>query len=485
MSIYDTIILGGGIAGLHTAYQILSVKPESRILLLEKTKRLGGRVHTFYDKFMTAEAGAGRISEKHVLFLKLLRELKLISLLQSTGSDGVFFASGPLDDLTRCSGSDIYLDKKGGVPANSLTPKLRSKLNQIHLDASPYSLKKILLKVIAASYLDVVHDLRKISLLDYARKIVSESEVQHIEDSFGYYSELVIMNAHDSIQLMKQLSPNNHYSVLKGGFSLVIDALEKKILSYPNVRILLNHEVRNLKVVKARGIGSGLGQGLGLGLGQGIGQGIGLGIELYQVSCLNLRSDSTVSFLGKTCVFALPKQVLERIPFFRPIKESLLKPILCAPLCRIYSVFDTSNGGPWFKGLPKLTTNNPLRMVIPISEKDGLIMISYTDNKYALYWKNLLDRGGIREVNRWLVHWIRLSTGISIPIPKDTHVFFWDCGVGYWGVGSDSADISKRVVQPFPEHDVFICGEHFSQHNQQWMEGALETSTEVVKRILR
>jgi hypothetical protein len=316
--------------------------------------------------------------------------------------------------------------------------------------------------------------LRKISLLDYARKIVSEAEVKHIEDSFGYYSELVIMNAHDSIQLMKQLSPNNRYSVLKGGFSLVIDALEKKILSYPNAHIQLNHEVRNLKVVKSRG--SGLGLGLGLGLGQN---------TLYQISCRSSGgSDSPISFMGKTCVFALPKQVLERIPFFRPIKESLLKPILCAPLCRIYSVFDTSNGGPWFKGLPKLTTNNPLRMVIPISEKDGLIMISYTDNKYALYWKKLLDRGGIREVNRWLVHWIRLSTGISIPTPKDTHVFFWDCGVGYWGVGSDSADISKRVVQPFPEHDVFICGEHFSQHNQQWMEGALETSAEVVRRIL-
>jgi monoamine oxidase len=470
MSVYDTIILGGGIAGLHTAYQILSVKPESRILLLEKTKRFGGRVHTFYDTFMTAEAGAGRVSEKHVLFMKLLRELKMFSLLQPTGSDGVFFASGPMEELMDGScGPDFYFDKKGGVPENSLTPKLRSTLNQIHLDASPYSLKKILLKVIAASYLDVIHDLRKISFLDYARKIVSEAEVKHIEDSFGYYSELVIMNAHDSIQLMKQLSPNNHYSVLKGGFSRVIDALEKKILSYPNVRILLNHEVRNLKVVKARGLGQGIGQG----------------IVSYQISCRSSGgSDSTVSFLGKTCVFALPKQVLERIPFFRPIKDSLLKPILCAPLCRIYSVFDTSNGGPWFKGLPKLTTNNPLRMVIPISEKDGLIMISYTDNKYALYWKKLLDRGGIREVNRWLVHWIRLSTGVSIPVPKDTHVFFWDCGVGYWGVGSDSADISKRVIQPFPEHDVFICGEHFSQHNQQWMEGALETSAEVVKRIL-
>ena len=369
----------------------------------------------------------------------------MVSRLQPTGSDGVFFASGSLDELALPS---ISLDKKGGVPANSLTPKLRSKLNQIHSDASPYSLKKILLKVIVASYLDI-RNLRKISFLDYARMIVSEAEAQHIEDSFGYYSELVIMNAHDSIQLMKQLSPNNHYSVLKGGFSLVIDALEKKILSYPNARILLNHEVRNLKVNTP---------------------------GTYQVSC-----DSSV-FLGKTCIFALPKQVLERIPFFRPIKESLLKPILCAPLCRIYSVFDTSNG-PWFKGLPKITTNNPLRMVIPISEKDGLIMISYTDNKYALYWKKLLDQG-IREVNRWLVHWIRLTTGISIPVPKKTHVFFWDCGVGYWGVGSDSAEISKRVVQPFPEHDVFICGEHFSEHNQQWMEGALETSAEVVRRIL-
>jgi len=35
------------------------------------------------------------------------------------------------------------------------------------------------------------------------------------------------------------------------------------------------------------------------------------------------------------------------------------------------------------KGMPKLTTNNNLRMIIPISEKNGVIMISYTDNKFA------------------------------------------------------------------------------------------------------
>jgi len=35
-------------------------------------------------------------------------------------------------------------------------------------------------------------------------------------------------------------------------------------------------------------------------------------------------------------------------------------------------------------------------------------------------------------------------------------------------------------MKPIPEMDLFICGEHFSDKNQQWMEGALETSQKVL-----
>ena len=41
---YDIIIIGGGIAGLFTAYKLRDTG--LRIILLESSNRLGGRIHT-------------------------------------------------------------------------------------------------------------------------------------------------------------------------------------------------------------------------------------------------------------------------------------------------------------------------------------------------------------------------------------------------------------------------------------------------------
>ena len=65
------------------------------------------------------------------------------------------------------------------------------------------------------------------------------------------------------------------------------------------------------------------------------------------------------------------------------------------PLCRIYSQFsnDPETGEPWFKNLHKFTTNNYLRMVIPMNKDKGTVMISYSDNKcLSNYFNSLKDR---------------------------------------------------------------------------------------------
>jgi hypothetical protein len=137
----------------------------------------------------------------------------------------------------------------------------------------------------------------------------------------------------------------------------------------------------------------------------------------------------------------------------------------------------------WFKGLTKFSTNNYLRMVIPISEKTGVIMISYTDNIFADFWNRLYKDKGIVAVNKELIRLMKLSTGIDIPMPLETHVFYWKCGVGYWGVGADSLKITEELIQPFSDKPLFICGEHYSNYGQQWMEGALETGARVLDKV--
>ena len=74
---------------------------------------------------------------------------------------------------------------------------------------------------------------------------------------------------------------------------------------------------------------------------------------------------------------------------------------------------------------------------------------------------------------------------MDIPKPINTHVCYWDCGVGYWGLGADSAVTSHAIIKPFCDFSFYVCGEHFSESFQQWMEGALETSEKVIDDIVR
>lgn len=80
MNSIDTIIIGSGIAGLYSAYNIKKYSPDTNFLILEKYKKqwIGGRTSNeiFYDTQIVTGAGIGRKSKDKLLF-KLLTELEL------------------------------------------------------------------------------------------------------------------------------------------------------------------------------------------------------------------------------------------------------------------------------------------------------------------------------------------------------------------------------------------------------------------------
>lgn len=128
-----------------------------------------------------------------------------------------------------------------------------------------------------------------------------------------------------------------------------------------------------------------------------------------------------------------------------------------------------------------MTMKNDVRMIIPIDEEKGVVMISYTDGAIANRWARMESEKGIREVNQRLKELIDERLDISIPMPKHTRVFYWSNGVGYWKVGADSATVEKRATNGF--HGLYFCGENYSAKNQQWVEGALDTAELVCRKI--
>lgn len=74
---YDFVIVGAGLAGLNSAYQIFKKKPKAKILLLEKNETIGGRIKSVNLHHQhNYEAGAIRFYPSHTHLLKLLREFK-------------------------------------------------------------------------------------------------------------------------------------------------------------------------------------------------------------------------------------------------------------------------------------------------------------------------------------------------------------------------------------------------------------------------
>jgi hypothetical protein len=386
------MILGGGISGLYTAHQLLKRNPDRNLIIVEKEKKLGGRIHTYKDKQMTVEAGAGRFSKQHKLLLELIRELHLEEKIVPIPSS--FEVAEP----------------------------------------SPYNLKFILGKIIAFSKIDPLHDLVNISFIHYARLVVSKEEVQYIEDSFGYYTELVVMNARDAIELLVQL--NDDFFILKDGLSQIIDRLVHQLELYPNV------EIRHEEVVS---------------------------IQSYR-NHYRIRTNKN-TYTTPYCICTLPSNIVKKLAFFRPLAP-ILRYITTAPLCRIYSILDNKK----FKNLPKMTTKTPLRMIMPSAH----IVMFYSDNKYAMYWQDIYEKQGIYGVNKALKYYVNELLDIDIE-PKHTKVFYWHDGVGYWTVGARKEIIAPKLQNPFP--NFYMCGEHYSTSFQQWMEGALETSKKVVDII--
>jgi hypothetical protein len=156
----------------------------------------------------------------------------------------------------------------------------------------------------------------------------------------------------------------------------------------------------------------------------------------------------------------------------------LLKQLATSPLLRIYAKFPVSRDGTiWFTSIPKTVVPSPLRYIIPIDPKSGLIMISYTDGHDTTFW-NVLEDTKLENAIMKEVH--TLWPDLDIPNPTYIQKHYWGGGCTYWLPGLyDVYEASMKAMNPKP--NLYIVGESISPGNQAWIEGALETAETLLK----
>ena len=413
----DVIIIGGGLSGLYTGYNILKTVKNIKVVILEKEERLGGRVETFKNRNMSVESGAGRFHNKNNLLNELLEELQLMDKKISIGNMKFTWSNENQDVI---------------------------KLENMNKD-----IKYTIIESNKTS--DDI--LRNQTFYSYIANVLGKEKANEIQDHFGYSSEFTHMNAYDALVLMKDhLITNNQYFALSGGLEQIIKELTKRIKNMGG-QILTRREVENIDYDKTT--------------------------ARFSIKCYNYVK----IYNSRQCVCAVTSNTLSKLTIFKPVHK-YIKLIKELPLCRIYSKFPVKNDA-WFSGIPRMTMNNKIRMMIPINPDDGIIMISYTDNNYAKYWNRLYKTKGIEGVDREHKKIIDRVFGINIPIPIDTKVFYYEHGVAYFAPGFNSDIMLKKIMKPYDDIPLYACGENFSKQNNQWMEGSLDTSKDIMKDIMK
>ena len=202
---YDVIIIGGGISGLFTGYKLLNTG--LKILIIESSSRLGGRIHTLYKKKLQYESGAARFHSTHTKLLTLINELDL------------------MEDIIDLDDNIKYILRNRSEKYNYETDN--------HLDL--YELLDLSIQNKNKLSKD---KLINISFYQYLILLFDYETAQYIKDSFGYDSEIINLNAYSAIEMFKNdLLREGQYYTLRGGLSQIINILEEKINIHPNITI--------------------------------------------------------------------------------------------------------------------------------------------------------------------------------------------------------------------------------------------------------
>ena len=191
----DTIIVGGGIAGLNIVYQ--KTDPTKSYALFEKDSQLGGRISTYHSQKYIWEKGAGRFNQNHHRLLSLTKKLHLEKNIQNIHSSVSFYPSSHSSTLNSFQNPFFYIQKVYKYYQ-------KHKKNKKEYENKTY--------------------------IEYAKNILTKEEIQYLLKSFGYESELIHTNAVYAIHLFhKDFSPQNQFMNLKGGIDQLIHQMVNKI----------------------------------------------------------------------------------------------------------------------------------------------------------------------------------------------------------------------------------------------------------------
>jgi protoporphyrinogen oxidase len=422
MSLYDLIIVGAGAAGLRVGIKSLKKNPQLRCCILEKYGYIGGRVVTFRKNIPKV----GEVQWENGAGRISTYHKKVISLLHHYNL--TFVPIGEDIDF-------INSNYNVGISGNLFNPLIKYFLLPL-LDLPHNVLANHTLK----------------SLLEFA---VGRDKAKEFYEQFPYFSEIHTLRADIAINsFLKEMGTYSGFGVVGEGYSALTDAMANEFIQRGG-SIIMDTDVFEISVNSDKS---------------------------NSIKC-KVR-DEEVTHTSKVVVLALHSEAVKNIKGVSNLQ--VLKYLKMEPLLRMYAIFPVRNSLSWFSGLNKIVTNSPIRYIIPVDPRRGIVMISYTDGDDANWWfrqHKSAGKYGEDNVKELVMSEIRkLFPDRVIPDPIFFKYHPWYEGCTYWIPGNyDVVNESEKSLHPKPAvmPNLFMCGESFAV-NQCWVESALEQADKLL-----
>lgn len=396
---YDVIIIGGGIAGLYTAYKLCE---KYNILLIERNKVLGGRASNtlFKDVSVVTGAGIGR-KKKDNLLINLMNEFEFPIKEFRVNHD--YSYSG----LT-LSKDDFY----------KMFKQLRSEYIK---------------KPICSTF------------KNFAIPILGKK----------MYNEFIIFNGFTDFENEDVFDTLFNYGMEDNLFEWTGFSVPwKKLVEKMKCKIGLNNILLDKNVIQ---------------------------IQRLVDTTFSLKLNDNTKVMTKNVVIAT---TIESVLSLVKVQRKFYKQIKSQPFLRLYGKF-TKDSALLIEKYIKTTTilQGPLQKIIPMDKEKGVYMISYSDNKNALFLKPYIENTKSNKI--FLCNLLEDELGLS---KNSLHLesikgIYWESGTHYYL--PNPSEISRqefihKAQRPMP--GMFIVGEMISM-NQGWVEGALESVESVLCEI--
>ena len=499
---YDTVVVGGGISGLYTAWRLKSNSPGEKIAVLEATSRFGGRV--FSVKLpglpdVPADFGAMHYLEDNVSVQSYL--IKHVLKMQS--KDFPTNSSDPrLPVVLR--GKRLTMQQLSNVTEISKVYDLTDAEKSFY--TGPGSLYEYYVHRLVPNYDNAtidpwrertsdgrfVKDLGWLELAVLAN--MSDEAMRLIIDSSGYADFWDNPNAAALAVQHTTFLHASEYKTFPGGMSDIVTSLVS-VLKSLGVGLMANAKVSSLVKCAA----------------------------LYQLTAAKRTA------CGKKVILALPHKALSSFEWEGLQLSHAWQSVTPVHAMKLYLAYEK----PWWREPPTqsksgwLYTNLPIQQVLYLGSQmdhastgtsagntNSLLMAMYCTEQYTTTWESLsrynasleIFKGRpnpfatdttppvVEEVGRPVtmemlavvrkqlaaLHGLPLE---AVPEPYTAALVDWPAAWHWWKPGANATELSEKVSQLSPSDDVYIVGEAYS-NLQGWIQGALSNAEHVLQEKL-